>query len=310
MKFVIFSPRQGWGGSIVLHALCKYLNELGHDAKLFYSDVSEYYPNKKISFWRKLIWHTVQDSLRVFRAKVLKEVSPRLNGYIDEPVRGCPRKYLPFVNKDTIVIYPEIVYGNPLGASKVVRWFLYYNRFANEAYGKDDFFICYREIFNDWQLNPEGFILQTPYFDFDKYKRYNYGNRNGKCYIIRKGESRPDIPKKLDGIVIDDLLEEEKVRIFNESEYCISYDTQTSYSSIAALCGCISVIMPEEGKTKKDYRNESEIDLGVAWGLDEEEILWAKNTQEKLAESFRGINKGALESTISFVKKCEARFSL
>ena len=308
MKFVIFSPRQCCGGPIVLHALCKYLNELGHNAKIFYSDVSLYYEDNKFGYWRKLVWHAVQDGMRLFRAKVLKEVSPRLNGYIDESVRGCPRKYLPFVDEDTIVIYPDMVYGNPLGAKKIVRWFLYHNRFDDNAYNKDDFFICYREIFNDWRLNPEGIMVQTPYFDIDKYKRYNYGKRSGKCYIIRKGGCRNDIPASLDGIVIDDLLEEEKVKIFNESEYCISYDTQTAYSSIAALCGCVSVIIPEEGKSKVDYRTESEKNLGVAWGFDEKEILWARETQKELLNLYISINKSGLESAKNFVEKCKERF--
>ncbi len=35
MKFLIVSPRQTSGGSIVLHILCKLLMDRGHDAKNF-----------------------------------------------------------------------------------------------------------------------------------------------------------------------------------------------------------------------------------------------------------------------------------
>lgn len=308
MKFVIVSSRQGYGGPILLHALCKYLNQLGYDAKIFYTDVWKYDKNRKKSFWRKWCSYILRDSLKLFRAKVLKERKASLNRYIDESVRGCPRKYLPLIDSETVVIYPELMYGNPLGAKNVVRWFLYHNRFDDNAYNKDDFFICYREVFNDWRLNPKGIMLQIGYYDIDKYKRYNYGKRSGKCYVIRKGEGRNDIPKKLDGIVIDNLLEEEKVKVFNESEYCISYDTQTAYSSIAALCGCISVIIPEEGKSKADYRTEEEKDLGVAWGLDEKEILWAKETQKDILDLYISINKNGLESAKNFVEKCKERF--
>lgn len=308
MKFLIVSSRQGYGGPIVLHALCKYLNELGYKAEIFYTDVWKYEKQKRISFWRKWVSYILRDSLNLFRAKVSKERNAGLDGYIDESVKGCPRKFLPFIDDETVVIYPELMYGNPLGAKKVVRWFLYHNRYSDEAYDENDFFICYREVFNDWRLNPEGIMLRTPYFDIDKYKRYNYGKRSGKCYVIRKGEGRKDIPKKLDGIVIDNLLEKEKVKIFNESEYCISYDTQTAYSGIAALCGCISVIIPEEGKSKADYRTESEKDLGVAWGFDEKEILWAKETQKDILDLYISINKGGLESAKNFVEKCKERF--
>ena len=255
MKFVIVSPRQSAGGPIVLHALCKYLIELGYDSKIFYSEVWEYKQKNKYRYWCKWFRRTVRDAFKCFRARVLKQKSSKLNGYIDESVRGCPRKYLPFVDDDTIVVYPEIMYGNPLNAKKVVRWFLYHNRFDDSAYGEKDLFICYREVFNDWRLNPKGLMLRTPYYDLEKYRQYNFGDRKGICYIIRKGSKRSDLPEKFDGIVIDKLLEEEKVKVFNECEYCVSYDTQTAYSKIAALCGCVSVVVPELGKTKSDYRS-------------------------------------------------------
>ena len=39
MNFVIVSPRQKWGGAIVLHSLCKNLNEMGYDASIFYTEI-------------------------------------------------------------------------------------------------------------------------------------------------------------------------------------------------------------------------------------------------------------------------------
>lgn len=308
MKFVIVSPRQSAGGPIVLHALCKYLNELGHDAKVFYNEAWVYKQKTKYKYWFKWIERTLQDSIRLFRAKILKQKSNGLNGYIDESVRGCPRKYLPFIDDDTVVIYPDVMYGNPLRAKKVVRWFLYHNRFDDSAYDKSDLFVCYREVFNDWRLNPNGITLHTPYFDLDKYKQYNFGERKGNCYIVRKGSNRTDLPKKFDGIVIDNLLEEEKVKVFNECEYCISYDTQTAYSSIAALCGCISVIVPEEGKRKSDYRSVNEVGYGVAWGFSENEKDFAKATRCKVLELYKLTNDKGINSAGDFIKKCSSYF--
>lgn len=308
MKFLIVSPRQNAGGPIVLHALCKYINELGYDAKIFYSEVYKYDDSNKLRFWVKWVHRTIKDFFSIFRVKVLKSKSPKLNGYINESVQGCPRKYLPFIDDDTVVIYPEVMYGNPLKAKNVVRWFLYYNRFDDSAYDNSDLFICYREIFNDWRLNPQGIVLKTPYFDFDRYKRYNYGERKGKCYIIRKGCNRTDLPEKFDGIVIDNLLEEEKVKVFNECEYCISYDTQTAYSQIAALCGCISIVVPEVGKNREDYLNANDNVFGVAFGFSENEINYAKDTQNHILASFKKVNLDGVNSTKDFITICKNKF--
>jgi hypothetical protein len=58
----------------------------------------------------------------------------------------------------------------------------------------------------------------------EKYSQYNYGKRIGKCYVLRKGKFRVRPEDVADGIVVDDLSEREKVRVFNRCKYCISYE--------------------------------------------------------------------------------------
>ena len=58
----------------------------------------------------------------------------------------------------------------------------------------------------------------------------------------------------------------------------------TAYSSIAAMLGCISVVIPEPGKTKDDYGGERP---GVAFGFDESEIEHAQSTLKDLAERYK-----------------------
>lgn len=209
------------------------------------------------------------------------------NGYINPPVKGYKHKLLPFVDDDTIVVYPEIVHGNFLRAKNVVRWFLYFNKWqeSDNAYGKNDLFFSYSEKFNDPKLNPLFRICTVSYFNWDLYKSTNFGERHGTCYIIRKGSKRPDLPKNFDGVIIDSLVEQEKVKYFNQCKYCVSYDIYTAYSSIAAMLGCISVVVPEPGKTRQDYGQTQR--YGVAFGFDEAEIEFAEATVEKLAENYR-----------------------
>lgn len=312
MKFVIVSLRPGCGGAIVLHTLCNYLTQLGYDASIYYVGQTCYKKGRKLYFWFKQIGFTIKDRLKELCVNILgdnffsKKIS--FNGYVNVCVKKCKKKEIPIADKNTIVVYPDMIYGNFLHARKVVRWLLYYNRYDESAYGKDDLFLTYRDVFNDMKLNPMKRKLYTPYFNLDLYRQKNYGKRSGKCYVVRKGAKRLDLPEKLDGIVVDDLPEKEKVEIFNQCEYCISYDTQTAYSSIAAICGCISVVIPEVGKTWEDYCDSIEEKYGVAYSFDNDEIEWARRTANKARERYVMINQEGKQSAEEFVNYCKKYF--
>lgn len=312
MKFVILSPRQKWGGAIVLHALCKYLCESGHDAKIFYSEVYTCGKGllRYIKFLLKWLNFVIKDLFFCIASKINK--SHDFSGYNDIAVTGCKRRILPFVSRKTIVVYPDVVFGNPLKAQNVVRWFLYYNRFKNSdyAYGRNDLFITYRDEFNDEILNPKNYKLTTSYFNLKLYKQYNFGLRQGTCYVIRKGKDRMDLPKSFDGVIVDDLSEKEKVRVFNECEYCVSYDTQTAYSSIASICGCKSIVVPEPGKDVSDYRHGEDNRYGVAIGFSNEQMEYAIKTRADLLKHFSSINDSAKSDVDRFIKLCSKYFNI
>lgn len=312
-KFVVVSPKFVMGGPIVLHTLCRNLHEIGYDAKVLYLNSFEYPDKGKIKYW--LNWSLYK--MKSYVKKVLVKLFGDNHFEITMDMKmKCQEKVFPFVGKNTIVVYPEIIRGNPLHAKKVVRWLLYYNKnyFQDNngnpiGYGKNDLFFAYRDVFNDIKLNPDCNLLYTPYIDLELYKRTSYGNRSGKCYIIRKGAGRSDLPKDFDGVVIDNLPEKKKVEIFNICEYCISYDTQTTYSAIAAMCGCISVVIPEKGKSRKDYLATGETGIGCAYGFSAKEISFAVDTKDDVLEYFKSLNQSSIESTKKFISKCNLYFN-
>ncbi len=311
MKFVIVSPRQTNGGPIALHALCKWLQELGYDAKIFYIGPFDY---RVKYFWLKWLYFCLKDFVKLFLNFVgtenWKNKQAYLNGFVHESVKGCRRKWLPFVDDNTVVVYPEIVYGNFLHAKNVVRWFLYFNRYPNDNvwYGEKDMFCAYGDICRDFSITSEWDIFFISYFDLDFYKQYNFGERYGTCYIIRKGQDRCDLPKKFNGPIIDKLPEKDKVRIFNECEYCVSYDMYTAYSQIAAMCGCISLKIPELGKTKNDYLDDYPNYYGIAFSFDEIELEYARKTRGLVVDYYREINLRSKKETELFVEKCKSHF--
>lgn len=308
---IIVSPRQHHGGPIVLHLLCTLLVKKGYNAKIFIIEGGM--PQKGeslIIFWLKWIKNTIKDTIKLFLSKISKNERFAFKGYTYMPVKGYRRKITPFISKKTIVVYPDVCYGNPLHAKNVVRWMLYYNRFPDDenAYGKNDMFFCFGEVFNDEKLNPDCKILKLTNFDYDLYKQVNFGERSGKCYMIRKGKGRSDIPSKFDGPILDSLPENKIVENFNKYKYCYFYDTQTFYSSIAAICGCIPIVVCEANKSKMDYLSHIEQGYGRAYDETEEEINYALNTRDKLIERINGFKKNNDINVEKFIKECKQYF--
>lgn len=277
-NIVIVSPWAERGGSLVLFLLSAILAQKGFNSKIYLikglpqsqSLFSEFIFFKKNFFFL----------LKILLKKFLIKIGFSLNFY--EPIK-CSIKWFPFVSKRTIVVYPELIYGNPLHAKKIVRWFLFHNRYPNDpnAYGKNELVFAYREFFNDFTYNPTCRLLNIRYFDSNLYKQTNFGERQGNCYIIRKGKNREDLPKVFDGPVIDDLSEKEKVDVLNHCKYCFDYDTQTFYATIACVCGCIPIVVMEPGKTKSDYMGSGDKDWGKAYGNTQEQIEYAQKTRQQ-----------------------------
>lgn len=292
-KIIIYNVNKYYGGPLVLSALCKTFRDLGYDARLLFNLGFNLEPGKEVEFKKKTRAYLMKQSLVYYVHKFFKNIHFKDMFLIEKtPVSAMPGIKIqrnPFWGKkNTIVIYPEYLYGNPLQVKNVVRWLLYFNRFKDVegAYDKKDMVICYRDIFNDPELNPTGVKLSIGYFDSQLYRRYNYGPRSGKCYILRKGKVRNDLPEHFDGPVYDDdMTQEELVKMFNEHEYCYSYDTQTFYTAIAAICGCKSIVVMEPGKTEKDYIGEGEAHYGRAYGDTPEQLEYAEKTKELLKKS-------------------------
>lgn len=317
MKFVIVSPRGAGGGALVLHTLCYELNLLGHDAKIYYVRGRNHKGNRR--FWIKQVGYWITDPAKL----VLHRLSKALFGekhslyqqYCYNPVPVQPRKWTPFVSSDTIVLYPEIFKGNFLHAKNAVHWFLSVNRYKNDktAYRKEDLFFCYREIFNDYSLNPDCKTMIFNFFDSQTYRQYNTQPRKGCCYIVRKGGQRTDLPKSYKGPIIDDWSEPEKVKAFNTYKYCYFYDTQTFYTKVAAVCGCVPVVVLEPGKNKEDYfgkGDEALKALGVAYGETKEEISYALNTQKEVLGRIRQLEEKNRGNAEYFINTCREYFKI
>jgi hypothetical protein len=70
-------------------------------------------------------------------------------------------------------------------------------------------------------------------------------------------------------ILIGDKSHEEITQIFKRVKVFISSDTQTAYSRLAALCECESIIVPDEGQSKNDWKPLIKQRYGLLFGFDD-----------------------------------------
>lgn len=296
-KYIIHAPgySEDVGGFIVLHKLCDVLRKAGFDAYIW--PAHQRLPNR----FPVLRWY-----LGYFGRKLLNLRGARmaLNPFYDTPLAN------PRTLKGGVVVYPEVVEGNPLRSAKVVRWFLNKpGRLTGKAiYGSDDLCVAYHDVFNDLELNPDGRKLRVLAVMSDIYRQQNFGQRSGTCFILRKGKARAPDVASLNGKIVDGLSHQEVAKLFNEAEFCISYDSYTMYSAYASMCGCKSIVVPEFGVDKAQWQPVEEMTYGIAYG--EDDLPRALQTRGKMIDFYRQMELDSMNSVIAFTKDCDEYFGL
>ena len=295
MNFIIYSPSydDSVGGSIVLHRLCDLINRAGGEACL--CPIRPYFDIKSpISTVFDIFFHFLMNSWKsTFKVKL---------GFNTPVVTSCKKR-------NSIIVYPEIISGNPLKGRNVVRWLLHKPGFHTGLinFNSNDVIFYFQDAFNQEILNLKtGGELQVIYPRMDIYKRTNFGERRGTCYLLRKGKGRKIVHDLNDSRLIDDLSHEEVAKIFNKSERFISYDPYSLYSQYAAVCGCVSIVVPEENVEKNAWQSKEELRYGISYGFNE--IEWAINTQQKAANYFESLDGNSIKSVRGFIKFCGDHF--
>ncbi|MEM5549625.1 hypothetical protein WNY63_02600 [Pseudoalteromonas neustonica] len=245
-KYIIFAPSfdENVGGVIAMHRLCHILNEQGENAFLWHDEVSPF--NVCSSF-------------------------------------NTPTIFTKDLN-DFIVIYMEVVSANPLNCPHVVRWFLNKPGFftGNINYGENELYFFFQEVFKDSSYAAKHKLYVT-YFIKHIYKNNKRGDREGSCYMMRKGRGRKIVHDHGNSIQIDGLPHDELALIFNKTKFFYCYDLHSAYTYFASLCGCIPIVIPQEGLSEFEWQPEERLRYGVAYGDTIQQVEYAKSTSNKLA---------------------------
>ncbi|MBC8796428.1 WavQ [Shewanella algae] len=280
-KYIIMTPsfNEINGGVVVLHKLCHTLNELGEHAYLFhYRD--NYLLNSNAFF--SSLYSVAKNYIKILRNGF--KVNESLNTPI---IKSIPED----IDTDNwVVIYPEVVLGNPLRAKNVVRWLLHQPGFhnGNVLYGQGELYFKFNSAIYDFHL--QGSVtspleLKVIHYPLEHYNQVGVAEqRSGTAYCIRKGRGKPIVHDLKDSILIDGMSHADTAKVFKSVKRFISYDTLTAYSIFAVLCGCESVVIPDDGITKEQWYPNAEDRYGIAYGLGESEVRNALETSSKVLE--------------------------
>lgn len=266
-KFIIFAAayNEKSGGAIVSHRLCHLLNEAGREAyllPLFYSHEAT-------------ILNIGEVAARIqMETQNLLRASFPTNPHFNSPVYRENLQVLAN-SDDYIAIYPEIISGNPLRAKNVVRWFLHDPGFhtGHVAYSPGELYFRYSAAAKEFHMTGSRMsphLLEILYFPLETYNLENTASeRSGTAYMFRDGRERP-IVHDLDNSIrlTRDLSHAQIAAIFKRIKTFISYDSRTLFSELAVLCGCESVVIPEEGVSEEEWRPVVASRSGVAYGFE------------------------------------------
>jgi len=271
-KYLIFtgSYNENNGGVVVQHKLCSMLNDLGYESYV-HPLYERYYEINKNNF---------NLTLRIFLGFIKRVFSGlykdhkqykgfKLNPYFNTKLLN--KKDIIF-NDEWIVIYPEIAFGNPANAKNVVRWLLYNPGVHTKKifFGENELCFKYNSAFSSYLTTMEhSKELKVIHYPLEHYNLDNASKgRTGTAYCLRKGRNKP-IQHDLDNsILIDGKSHVEIAAIFKQVKTFISYDTYTAYSFFAVLCGCNSIVIPDEGLTEEQWYPNPEDRYGLSYGFD------------------------------------------
>jgi hypothetical protein len=295
MKFIIHTPKYNInsGGTIVLHQLCHLLNKQGYHAYLW--------PSYKPTFDKKNLIVSVLKFLHFFRKNIHRKFEVNQNW-------NTPIASYADLKDNCIAVYPEIVDGNPLNIKNVVRWLLHKPGFHSDRinFTLDELLFGYgKECSGSGYVINNETILIVKYIMIDIYKQTNFNDRQGSCHMIRKGKSKNFVHEN-DSILVDGFSHEELAKIFNKKKYFISYDSYTYYSTYASLCGCISIVIPDDGVKKEDWHPKVEDTYGLSYGLDD--IAYAFETKTRMIKYIEKQQNENIKSVENFALKCKKYF--
>ena len=216
-----------------------------------------------------------------------------------------------FIDESCIVVYPDIINGNPLNAKKVVRWNLFFKRkedYKNNDSNVKELHFYYSYPFGNQTSNSNRILWTIEVFKDIYYDDHRpLSERKDYCVLLRKGRNRPIMSNLRLVKVIDGKPHNVIADIFRQSKFFISYDLFTMYLIYAALCGCVPIVIPDPEISSCEWRRHHFMKYGIAYGIDE--VDYAVSTRDMLIDHLNFLEKESLNSVKNFVMLTKQYFN-
>lgn len=213
-----------------------------------------------------------------------------------------------------IVVYPEVISGNPFDAEAVVRWVLNFPGLlgGDSAYPEGDMVMAFSKILAD-AVDKDVPILHVPVINQDVFNMGEARPRSGAAFYAAKFKHVHNgvvfnLPKGAIEITRDrrdSQTPEEIAEIFRSVEtfYCFE---NTALAIEAVLCGCPAVFMPNEWLDVPIAMNELGWE-GYAWGNDPAEIERARNSVTQGQANYQRTIAEFFEQLHAFIERSQAK---
>lgn len=227
--------------------------------------------------------------------------------------RISKRKAQKLIDQGAIVVYPEIVPGNPLGAKTVARYILNNPGLlgGDKTYDANEILFCYGKHLLQPGMTKDR-ILVIPAIRTDVFYRDDKVKRNID-YLVYFGKHPVvgNYPKKS---IITSTKPSKPAKLGQMLRRCkklISYDNLTVLTFEATLCGCPVVMIPDGFRTRDELENAGFGFNGIAWGESPEEWNKALATLDQAPKILEQVNQQAIIALQRFIaitqneaKKC------
>ncbi len=304
-QYVLLAPPfdEKNGGSVAMHKLCDLINKNGIQCYIFpYIPIAPIDVGEKKQFEENI--EKSKDLVKFFHT----------NSAFDTPVLD-PDSYKQIKNNPNIItVYPEITFGNPLESMNVVRWLMNSPGKLRKRvyYESGEIYFRYSNFFEG--INISGSVLSENFLTVlhVPFEYFNLNDipskRENTCYSIRKGKGRNLIHDINNSILIDYLDWQETAKVFKSTKSFYCYDTRSFHIQLAALCGCKSILVPEDNVSFSDWsKGDPFCRYGISYGLEDNSIESAQH--ERLKILLEKKHSESNNSVLNFVKETENYFN-
>jgi hypothetical protein len=233
LKFLIATPKydEKFGGVMILHQLCDMLNRQGFEAAIVFFGGSAPDFNWATSNYSELFGPNFQHSPLA----------------VEDPVKSI-RDFL----VDGIVIYPEIIIGNPLRANRIVKYLLY----KDENYSRssdNEYILSFSKIFHS---NPDSYLFK-PFSDKGLHANgaLHWSQRTMDLTYFGKGPKFTECFTIPDTLVLSRTWPEDKHQLgilLRQCRYFFTWDSVSQTNTDAVTCGAVPVLLNDAQINKMD----------------------------------------------------------